>query len=246
MPYTEDRFHLVVAFDAKGCSIPRDEQDRMEVLLIPLRQAVSEIPSSHLSIGVIHHPKNQVYHVEFKLKTPSRTLFADAADAYLDSAFQRGLDQLLNEVRNNSPAVNGRADATVAQRLAMDAALVAPEDPSAGALAATVLAGDYRAFRTALSGYEDWLGKRIGRWVQRFPEVEARIGGDLRIGDIVEEVYLNAFEQLTRRPTGVRFSDWLVNLIDPSIKSLLRRPDMERENASLGRTVRDLPPTDRH
>jgi hypothetical protein len=61
------------------------------------------------------------------------------------------------------------------------------------------------------------------------------------LGDLVEEVYLNAFERFAERPTDVPLSGWLEGLIDPSLKALLRHPDEEHENASLARTVRQAP-----
>src|SRR5262249_29491830 len=129
-----------------------------------------------------------------------------------------------------------------ARRLAtLDQDVIAPEGPDQGPVAEAVHAGDYRAFRSALSGYEDWLRLRIGPWAQRYPEADAHIGGRLLLGDLVEEVYLNAFEGYPRRPTTVRFSEWLEGLIDPSLKALLRHPDEERENISLARTVREGP-----
>jgi hypothetical protein len=118
---------------------------------------------------------------------------------------------------------------------------VAPADPDTGILGRAFSAGDYRAFRTALSGYEEWLRKRVGRWIQRYPEAEARLGRGLAIGDMVEEVYLQAFEHYGRRPVAVPFHQWLEDLMDPSLKALLRHPDEERENASLARTLRQPP-----
>ena len=77
----------------------------------------------------------------------------------------------------------------------------------------------------------------VGSWKCRW--VQARLGGDLLLGDIIEEVYLNAFEHFTWRPAAVRLSEWLEGLIDPSISSLLRHPAEEAEAASLARTVRE-------
>jgi hypothetical protein len=125
--------------------------------------------------------------------------------------------------------------------LTLERDIVAPEDPAEGPVGAAARAGDYRAFRFKLAGYEEWLRKRVGRWVQRYPEAEARVGRKLRLGDLVEEVYLNAFERYTQRPTAVRVVDWLDSLIDPSLKALLRHPDEESENASLARTLRQTP-----
>src|SRR5262249_29324961 len=119
--------------------------------------------------------------------------------------------------------------------------VVAPADADTGVLGEAVRAGEYRRFRTALSGYEEWLRKRVGRWIQRYPEAEARVGRGLAIGDMVEEVYLQAFEHYARRPAEVPFHEWLEDLLDPALKALLRHPEEERENASFARTLRETP-----
>ena len=98
-----------------------------------------------------------------------------------------------------------------------------------------------RSIRVPREAWEEWLRKRVGRWVQRYPQAEARVGGSLRLGDLVEEVLLNGFERYTRRPTAVPFSEWLDSLIDPSLKALLRHPDDERENVNMARTLRPAP-----
>jgi hypothetical protein len=118
--------------------------------------------------------------------------------------------------------------------------LIAPTDAESGVLGHAVQAGDYHAFRNALLGYEEWLRKRVGRWVQRYPEAEAQIGRGLAIGDIVEVVYLNAFEQYANRPKQVSLHEWIDGLIDPSLKTLMRHPDEESQAASFARTVRAL------
>ncbi len=97
---------------------------------------------------------------------------------------------------------------------------------------------DYAAFRTATFAYEEPLRKRAGRWVERYPRAEAQIGNKLEMADVVEEVFLDAFEQYDRRPKGVRFGEWLEGLIDPAVKELLAHPDEELENIALARTAR--------
>jgi hypothetical protein len=67
------------------------------------------------------------------------------------------------------------------------------------------------------------------------------VGDSLAIGDLVEEVYLNAFERFTGRSCDVPLRDWLDGLIDPSLKLLLKHPAQEGENASLARTLRETP-----
>jgi hypothetical protein len=112
-------------------------------------------------------------------------------------------------------------------------------DPDPAALDAAVRAGDYAAFRAAAYGYEEPLRKRIGRWVERYPDVNARIGKTLEIEDIVEEVFLDAFEGYEQRPKEVRLGDWLEGLIDPAVKDLQQHPDEELENVRLARTAEE-------
>ena len=66
------------------------------------------------------------------------------------------------------------------------------------------------------------------------------MGTDLAIADVVEVVFLNAFEGYDQRPRDVRFGRWLETLIDGSLKGLLQNPDEELENISFARTLRDL------
>src|SRR5262249_6463648 len=151
------------------------------------------------------------------------------------------LRKLVREVEAYRERPNRDAQARAERMAARDRDVVAPEDAADGPLGRAVRAGDYRAFRTALSGYEEWLRKRVGRWVQRYPEAQARVGNGLALGDVVEEVYLNAFEYFGHRPTSVRLDDWLEGLIDPSLTVLLRNPDAEKEIVSFARTVREMP-----
>jgi ribosome-associated translation inhibitor RaiA len=229
-----------VEITTQECDIPTDERDRLQTFLAPLREAVQEFSSAELSITVLHHPRSD-YHLEFKLKLPGETLFTSEADEFLDSAFEHGLGKLLHQVEAYQEHPNQRANKAAKQRLTFERELIAPEDPEAGPLAESVRIGDYRAFRTALAGYEDWLRLRAGRWVQRYPEAETQVGDGLLLGDLVEEIYLNAFERFARRPTDVPLSQWLESLIDASLKELLRRPDQEKENASLVRTLCQAP-----
>jgi len=242
MRYFDERHHLRVEIDTKGCDVPPDQRARMQTMLAALGQAVSDFPMSDLSIKVVYHPRSSVYHVKLALKLPGQTLFTGEENPYLDTAFQRCLTKMTLRVEDHKARPDGQRTAeAVGRRIAFDRDLVAPEAPEAGPLAEAARAGDYRTFRNSLAGYEEWLRKRIGRWIQRYPEADSQVGNGLSLGDVVEEVYLNAFEHFTRRPTTTRLSDWLDSLIDPSVKALLLHPDEVRENASLARRSANRP-----
>ena len=234
MPATEER-PLVVEINSKGCDIPTDERDRMGRRLDEVSRAVVGNGPAHLWLNAVRYPRSGDYHVEAKLKWPGRTVFSGGRGQYLDTAFQTCVEGLLREVRATPPAANG------VDRAALDRDVVAPEGAAAGPAGAAFQAADYARFRTALLTYEDWLRKRVGRWVQRYPEAEARLGRDVLIGDLLEEVYLAAFESFDRHPRDVPLHTWLDGLIDPALQRALRHPDEVHEEASLARTVREGP-----
>jgi hypothetical protein len=113
-------------------------------------------------------------------------------------------------------------------------------NPDPGALEAAVAAGDYAAFRAALQGYEGPLRDRVGRWLERSAETDGQVGRRFTIADIVEEVFLDAFEGYDGRKREVRFGDWLDGLIDPAVKELMRHPDEVLANVSLARTLQGV------
>ena len=243
MQYTDDRYRLRVEIDARDCNIPPDELSRMQNRLASVGEVVKEFPSSELTVKVIRHPDSNVYHDEFRLRLPGKTLFTGDSDPDMHRAFDRGVRKLV--WKTTAYSWKGRRDTeaeTVARReAALDRNIVAPTEPDAGPLGQAARDGDYQAFRTRAAGYEEWLRDRVGRWVQRYPEAQARIGGDIAIGDLLEEVYLNAFEQFPNRRTDIALHEWFDGLIDPSLKLFLRHPDREAENADMVRSLRPSP-----
>jgi len=230
---------LRVEFTAQGCQLPEDERARVQDWLRDLSMAAADFAEAALEANVVFHPRTQSYSVKFKLRLPGRTLFTGEDDPYLDSALGRCFDKMRRKVEAYRDSPDRGAMEAAERRAALDNNVVVPEDPDAGPLAEAASAGDYRRFRTDLAGYEDWLRLRVGRLVQADEQAQARLGRDLLLGDVIEEVYLNAFEAFTKRRTDQRLGAWLESLIEPSIRALIQNPDEEREAASLARTMRD-------
>jgi hypothetical protein len=239
MQYLVD--HLRVEITTKGCEVPPDERARLQSSLAALAGSINGFPDPSLTGRVVFHPRSEQYNVKFKLKLPGRTLFIRDEDPYLDLALQRSLLKLTQKAEAYKEHPDPQAVTVAERRATLDNDVVAPEDPEVGPLAAAAAAGEYRPFRTALAVYEEWLRKRVGRLVLRHPEAEARVGKELRLGDVVEEVYLIAFEGFTTRPTNVRLSQWLEGLIEPSLRALMDHSEEEEMAASLARTVRETP-----
>lgn len=239
MQYSDDRFHLNVQLDCKDCQIPADERSRMQESLVYLGEQVEEYPASDLKARIVYHPQSQTYHVELHLQVPGRKLISAQTDPYLDSAFQRSLDELRKAVDEYNRSPDQEAINALKQRLGLQRDVVAPEPPEPGPLAQAVEQADYAAFRAALAPFDTWLNDRVGRWLSRNPAVEAEVGKTIRPSEVVEEVYLNAFEVFPKRPADLAFHQWLQTLIDPSIKRLLQHPDQEKQNISMAETLQE-------
>jgi ribosome-associated translation inhibitor RaiA len=241
MQYSDDRHHLNVQIESKQHQLSPQERVELENALIPLAAEVQNFPSADLAVHLIHHPHSDTFHVQFRFHLPGQTLFASDQDKVAQLAFEHCVRNLLDEVEAYKKHPDQRAEQIAENQAALENDIVAREGPDDGILGEAVTAGDYQAFRTATSPYEEWLRKRVGRWVQRYPDAEAQVGKGLALGDLVEEVYLNAFEGYPHRPVAVPFHQWLDSLIDPALKALLRHPDQEKEIAGFARTVRDMP-----
>jgi hypothetical protein len=241
MRYSDDRTALNLEIEAKGFILPEDEKERVQGRLDEIGEAIGEYPVADLRIDLVFHEQSQVYHAKLALRVPGRTLLASAKHIYLDSAIQDGMRNLLAELETNRRRPEREVVDELRERQALDEAILPPGDPRSRVVADAARHGDYHTFRTALAGYEEWLRRRVGRWVQRYPTVDARIGGDILIGDLIEQVYLLAFERFAHRPTVVPLHEWLDALIDTAVKAVMRKTDEEHEVASMARTVRAGP-----
>ena len=230
---------LAVEITTEACDLPPDERARLQPSFAALADAAEDLPDSVLNIDIVYHAKTELYSVKARLTLPRRSISTGDKNGYLDTALQRCLRKLLHKVEHYKEHADPEAIAAAERREALERYVIAPDAPDTGPLAEAVEAGDYREFRFGLGDYEDWLRKRIGRLIQRFPDAQSRLGGEILLGDVIEEVYLNAFEQFTRRSTAIPLSKWLEGLIVPSLQALVRHPAEEAEVASMARTWRN-------
>jgi ribosome-associated translation inhibitor RaiA len=241
MQRENEKRHLRIQLDTKHCNVSRVEVDKMEGALDHLARVAANFPVSDLYIYVHHHARSNDYHVKTSLVLPGTTLFTGDRDLAMYAAFERCVSKLVNKVEAYKQGLSNTTE--VAKHEKGTHHDVRPTtDPNPKELAAAVAAADYAGFRRVLFGYDEPVRKRVGRWIQRYPEVEGQIGARLTVADIVEEVFLNAFERYENRPVGLSLSEWLESLIDPSVKALLDHPEEEKENINFARTLTETAP----
>jgi len=233
-PHPSEKVRIL--FDAHQCQLSEAEMVQMRQQLDSLLRQVDSFPLSDIHVLVEHNTRSNDFSVKITLILPGETLVGNDHDSFLLAAFDRCLISLEENVRaykDRLGQVPERQKVEKGTRHDVEPTVM----PDPATVQQAVRDGDYAAFRTATLAYEEALRKRIGRWIERYPAVEARIDRGLKVADIVEEVFLAAFEGYDHRPVDIRFGDWLEALIDPAVKALQNRSDEELENINLIRTA---------
>jgi ribosome-associated translation inhibitor RaiA len=221
--------------EAKQCTFAPEELERFSEGLRPLEKVVEPFPVTDLYITIRRNLRSKDYHVTTALHVPSRTLFTGERhddDAY--TAFERCIRKLVSKVGAHKELLSTKAEhrkATGGTRQP----LLPDHEPDLPAMCWAVSEGDYREFREHMDVYHEPVRLRVGRWIQRYPAIEAKLGIELSIDDVVENVFLAAFDGFRTRP-DVRFGEWLETLIHQAVRALVRKMDAEQENLSLVRS----------
>lgn len=228
---------LPVNWDARHFTLTPAVRDKLEANLEPVSRLVKDFPVAALHVLIEHFPRSTRWRVKTSLVLSGETLVSLDDDDDLHPAFERCVHNLVQNVHAYKDKMSGVTE-TARQEKGTRQEVEPTVDPDPAAIDRAIAEGDYAGFRTAMFGYEGSLRQRIGRWVERYPAVEAQIGKTLRIDDIVEAVFLDAFEAYEHRPRDVRLGDWLEHLMGPAIKELSAHPDAELENINLARAAR--------
>ncbi len=230
------RGNLPVYFDPHQFELTEAARAKLLDGLDTLANQVENFPQNDLRAYLEWRPRNNEYVVKLSLILPGRTLVCSEHNPVLHAAFERCVGVLSDGVKAYKSQLGQVSERQKQEKgTHQEMAPTSPIDPAA--VSAAVEAADYAAFRAALTPYEDALRLRVGRWVERYPEVQARMGHGLEVIDVVEGVFLAAFEEYRSRIPGVRLGDWLEGLIDPTVRAIAHHPDEELENINMARSA---------
>lgn len=237
MKFPDHGARFPIELDTKHCSPAPADLEKMWTNLDSLTKAIENFPVVSLHILLERFPRTTGCRAKLSLALSGATLVSQQDAAHLHEAFEHCAQNLLADVQEYKARMSNEPERQKLEK-GTHHELFPDTDPDPAALEAAVEAQDYTAFRVATLGYEDPLSKRIGRWIERYPKVEARIHKDLKISDLVEEVFLDGFENYPRRPKDIRFGEWLESLIDPAINEIMRDHNGELDNARMVQSAR--------
>jgi ribosome-associated translation inhibitor RaiA len=238
MTFSDQSYNLLVDLDMKHCQLAPAELNKMQTMLSPLDDMVRNFPVSKLHVLVSYRPRTTDYTVRTSLILCGETLVSSDHHPQAHAAFEHCIQNLVRELRRYKDRL-GDVSERAKQVEGTHHELIPTLAPDAEAVDSAVDEGDYGAFRAALAGYDGPVSTQVGRWIERYPEVAARLGVDLHVNDIVEDVFLTAFEEYEHRPKEIRFGEWLGRYIDTAIKAIAAHPDRELENVNMARLARE-------
>jgi ribosome-associated translation inhibitor RaiA len=229
-------YNMRIQFDTHQCHLAAPVVEKILAGLPALGEQVKNFPVSDLHILIARNNRTNDYSVKTSLILPGETLVSSDHDVAVHAAFERCVNNLIESVRAYKDRL-GNLEERQKQEKRTRQDLQPDRTPDLSALDDAVASEDYGQFRTAAYAYEEPVRMRVGRRVERYPEVNAQIGRTLTIADLVEEVFLQAFDGYAHRPKDVRFGEWLESLIDLAIKTLQRKGDVELENINRARSA---------
>lgn len=225
-----------------GFELPEQEYALIEKSARTLRPAIERFPHKDLILSVIYHPKRNDYHVKANLRLPNRTLFAGARSERVHEAVTLCMDHLLRKAQGLKEQLTDQPP-RISQVDSLLPELWSSLEFDAKDAQAACDRYDYRAFRMNLDGFQSGLTDRMGRWLQRFPQIESQLGNGITISDLVEDVFFHAYEGYEEKPENVSMGIWLESLIDATLQDYLRQPETEFTNMEYARTMLEHSPS---
>jgi hypothetical protein len=239
MKPVNQKHELRIQLDTKNCRLSAHDIEKMEANLGILRTRAGQFPIADLYVAVTRFPRAGDYHVKTSLVLTGRTLFTGDRDVLVHPAYLRCIHKLVSKLDGYIEALGNKPE-LAKHREGTKLDVVPGSVPDAGRIDRAVEEGDYGAFRRALDAFEEPVRRRVSRSINRYPQLEARLGDWLSIDDAVEEVFLNAYGRYQERPQALRLGEWLEDLIDPSLRALVEHPEEELESISLARTLQEI------
>ena len=244
--FSDETYNLKLELDAKGCSFDAAEIEQMEGDLDSLSKLTKDMPVSDLHVTIAWFEHSQEYHVKTSLVTPGRILFTGEHDSVAHPAYQKCVRKLVQKLKAYKNRMDTHDNARAKLIEGTDRLVTPDVQPDLSALQSAVDERDYAAFRKEMSVFDGSLRDRVGRWVQRYPELNDAVAEGLPVADLMEEVYLDAYDRFPERPAEMRLGGWLESLVDPAVRNLLRHPEEELEAVSFARTLREMQTSEVH
>lgn len=226
MAFTEPTFDTDL--DVEGFTPTELERESIAAEVERIQPLVAEFPTQILHTNIQYNSHSEEYEVKLALVLPGQTF----ATGNVTESWQQGLEtsvqKMIRRIEHYKITMSGGMEqAHAAAGTTME---VEPNRRIDGQRVTTaVQQGNFTEFRKAMYPIEASLRDRVGRWIQRYPQIQGMIGDRFTIADIVEETFMLAFDRFGDWHPEMFFGQWIESLIDPAMKAIAKDPDGELE-----------------
>ena len=233
-PFSDKGNPFRADLDVQGFGPTDGEVAAIETEIARLKPIIADFPTKILHVNIEYNRTSNDYEVKLALVLPGQTFATGRVTEAWEVGLESSVQNLIRRVAHYKSTMSGEMEhAHAAAGTAME---ITPDWQIDGeAVRKAIEADDYPAFRSQMMAIEPRLRERIGRWVQRYPVVQMMIGDRITIADLVEEVFLHAFDQYDQWHSEMFFGQWLETLIDPVVRAVARDPKGEVEAISFQR-----------
>jgi hypothetical protein len=225
--------------DVEGFTPTAAEQQNIAAEVDRIRPLVEEFPTQILHINLEYNTHSEEYEVKLALVLPGQTFATGNVSEAWEPSLEKSVQKMIRRIEHYKSTMSGEPEqARIAAGTTME---VEPNRRMDGKqVVAAVESDNYTEFRKAMYPIEESLRNRVGRWVQRYPQIQAKIGSRFTIADIVEETFMLAFDRYEDWQPEMFFGQWIETLIDPAMKAIARDPEGELETISFQRTWNEM------
>ncbi len=237
MAFSEPTFDTDL--DVEGFTPTDAETQNIAAEVDRIRPLVQEFPTQILHINLEYNTNSEEYEVKLALVLPGQTFATGDVSEVWEQSLEKSVQKMIRRIEHYKSTMSGEPEqARIAAGTTME---VEPNRRMDGKqVVAAVESGNYAEFRKAMYPIEASLRDRVGRWVQRYPQIQAKIGTRITIADIVEETFMLAFDRYNEWQPEMFFGQWLEQLIEPAMKAMAHDPKGELETISFQRTWNEM------
>jgi len=237
MAFAEPTFETDL--DIEGFTPTASETQTIAAEVERIRPLVEEFPTQILHINLEYNSNSKEYEVKLALVLSGQTFATGDVSKAWEPSLEKSVQKMIRRIEHYKATMSGEPEqARITAGTTME---VEPNRRMDGKQVVTAVeSGNYTEFRKAMYPIEESLRNRVGRWIQRYPQIQAKIGTRFTIADIVEETFMLAFDRYEDWRPEMFFGQWIETLIDPAMKAIARDPEGELVAISFQHTWNEM------
>lgn len=233
----------VLQVDAENFQLSNDDLEQIRADCSDLDPLLVEFPTLRVLLNILHYERSNAYESKLSIVTPGQTISTRETAGSWNAAFNACLQKAHRRVKHYREIMQ-QQQADVPAYDAISGTVDPTQQLDGAVVSQAIESDDYLSFRKAMWPLEPALRRRVSEWLRRYPDLESMILADddaaFSTADLVEEVFMLAFDQYGKWPREMFFGQWIETLIDPALENFANDPAGEAEKINYIRSALEV------